>query len=147
MGVLDLHADIKVRIDGALVNTTVGRIVFNELLPPKLRFMDRVIDDKELGKVVRECYRHYGSARTVQLVDDLKELGFRYATIAGITISMADMDVPKARRAEIIARTETEVQKIKRQLRQGSDQPRRALRQRLPPLEPGRGRGIAGDSH
>ena len=112
MGVLDLHADIKVRIDGALVSTTVGRIIFNELLPPKLRFMDRVIDDKELGKVVRECYRHYGSARTVQLVDDLKELGFRYATIAGITISMADMDVPKARRAEIIARTETEVQRI-----------------------------------
>ena len=112
IGVLDLHADIRVRIDGALVSTTVGRIIFNEVLPPKLRFLDRVVDDKELGKVVRECYRHYGSARTVQLVDDLKELGFRYATVAGITISMADMDVPRARRADIISRTETEVAKI-----------------------------------
>ena len=112
IGAVDLHADIRVRLDGALLSTTVGRLIFNEVLPPKLRFMDRVVDDKELGKVVRECYRNYGSARTVQLVDELKELGFHYATIAGITISMSDMDVPRARRTEIIARTEAEVTKI-----------------------------------
>ena len=70
-------------MDGALVSTTVGRIIFNEVLPPKLRFMDRVMDNKEMGKVVRECYENYGASRTVQLVDELKELGFRYATIAG----------------------------------------------------------------
>ncbi|MCJ7749728.1 MAG: DNA-directed RNA polymerase subunit beta', partial [Armatimonadetes bacterium] len=95
---LDLHAEIRVRVDGVLMDTTVGRIIFNEVLPPKLRYVSRVVDERELSRFVRECYRHYGTARTVQLVDDLKELGFRFATTAGITISMTDMDVPRARR-------------------------------------------------
>jgi len=108
-GKLDLHADVRVRVDGALVNTTVGRLIFNEVLPAKLRYLDRVVDDKELGRLIRECYGHYGTARTVKLVDDLKELGFRFATTAGITISMTDMNVPRARREDIIARTEADV--------------------------------------
>ena len=109
---LDLHADIRVRVDGELISTTVGRLIFNEVLPPKLRYLDRVVDDKELGRLIRDCYRHYGTARTVQLVDELKELGFRFATIAGVTISMTDMDVPRARREVIIARTEENVRRV-----------------------------------
>jgi DNA-directed RNA polymerase subunit beta' len=109
---VDLHADIRVRVDGQLLSTTVGRLIFNEVLPPKLRYLDRVVDDKELGRLIRECYRHYGTARTVQLVDELKELGFKFATIAGVTISMTDMDVPRARREVIIARTEENVRKV-----------------------------------
>jgi len=112
MGKVDLHADIRVRVEGALLETTVGRLIFNELLPPKLRYLDRVVDDKELGRLIRECYRHYGGARTVQLVDELKELGFRFATTAGITISMADLVVPRARREDIISRTEAAVRKV-----------------------------------
>ena len=109
---LDLHAEIRVRLDGALIDTTVGRIIFNEVLPPKLRYVSRLVDERELSRFVRECYRHYGTARTVKLVDDLKELGFRFATTAGITISMTDMDVPRARREDILARTEASVQKV-----------------------------------
>jgi len=109
---LDLHAEIRVRVDGALMDTTVGRIIFNEVLPPKLRYVSRVVDERELSRFVRECYRHYGTARTVKLVDDLKELGFRFATRAGITISMTDMDIPRARREDILARTEASVQKV-----------------------------------
>jgi DNA-directed RNA polymerase beta' subunit len=112
VGKVDLHADIKVRVDGVLMETTVGRLIFNEVLPRKLRYLDRVVDNKELGRLIRECYRHYGTARTVQLVDDLKELGFRFATTAGITISMADLEVPRARREDIIARTEAAVRKV-----------------------------------
>jgi len=111
-GKLDLHADIKVRVDGNLMETTVGRLIFNELLPPRLRYLDRVVDDKELGRLIRECYKHYGGARTVQLVDDLKELGFKFSTTSGITISMADLVVPRARREDIIARTEAAVNKV-----------------------------------
>jgi len=109
MGKLDLHADIRVRVDGGLMDTTVGRLIFNEALPPKLRYVSRVVDEKELSRLVRQCYLHYGTARTVQLVDELKSLGFRFATIAGITISMTDMDVPRARREDIIADTEAKV--------------------------------------
>jgi DNA-directed RNA polymerase subunit beta' len=112
MGKLDLHADIKVRVDGALIETTVGRLIFNEVLPRKLRYLDRIVDNKELGRLIRECHRHYGTARTVQLVDDLKALGFRFATVAGITISMTDLEVPRARREDIIARTEAAVRKV-----------------------------------
>ena len=116
---LDLHADIRVRVDGALIDTTVGRIIFNDLVPPKLRYVSRVVDERQLSRLVRQCYSHYGTARTVQLVDDLKELGFRFATTAGITISMTDMDVPQAHREEIIARTEADVQKTNQDFARG----------------------------
>jgi DNA-directed RNA polymerase subunit beta' len=116
---LDLHADIRVRVEGQLISTTVGRLIFNEVLPVKLRYLDRVVDDKELGRLIRDCYRHYGTARTVQLVDELKELGFKYATIAGVTISMTDMDVPRARREVIIQRTEEAVRRVNENYAQG----------------------------
>jgi DNA-directed RNA polymerase subunit beta' len=108
-GLVDLHADIRVRIDGQMIETTPGRLVFNEILPAKVRYIDRVVDYWELGHIVESCHRHYGTARTVELLDALKEIGFKYATTAGITISMTDMDVPEARREEIIGRTETRV--------------------------------------
>jgi len=110
-GVVDLHADIRVRVDGAMMETTPGRLILNDLLPPKIRYIDRVVDYWELGRLVEACHREYGTTRTVQLLDDLKELGFKYSTTAGITISMTDMDVPEARREEIIARTEARVRK------------------------------------
>jgi len=110
-GIVDLHADIRVRTDGALMDTTPGRLIFNEILPPKVRYVDRVVDHGELGKIVESCHQHYGTTRTVQLLDDLKELGFRFSTTAGITISMTDMDVPEARREQIIDRTEAQVRK------------------------------------
>jgi DNA-directed RNA polymerase subunit beta' len=119
MGKVDLHADIRVRVDGALINTTVGRLIFNEVLPPRLRYLDRVVDDRELGRLIRECSQHYGTARTVQLVDDLKELGFRFATTAGITISMTDMNVPRARRDDIIAGTESDVERANQNFARG----------------------------
>ncbi|MBN1458510.1 MAG: DNA-directed RNA polymerase subunit beta' [Armatimonadetes bacterium] len=118
-GKLDLHEEVRVRLDGALMDTTVGRIIFNEALPPKLRHVSRVVDQGELSRLVRECYRHYGTARTVQLVDDLKTLGFQFATIAGITISMTDMDIPRAHREQIIAKTESDVQKTNQDFARG----------------------------
>jgi DNA-directed RNA polymerase subunit beta' len=110
-GKLDLHADIRVRLEGMLVETTVGRLIFNEVLPPKLRQVDRLISQDELFRLVTDCYDHYGIARTVRLLDDLKDLGFRFATSAGVTISITDMDIPRARRGEIIARTEEQVRR------------------------------------
>ena len=108
-GHVDLHANIRVRVDGAMIETTPGRLIFNETLPPKVRYIDRVVDYRELGAIVETCYQHYGTARTVALLDDLKELGYKYSTSAGITISMTEMDVPQARREQIIERTEARV--------------------------------------
>ena len=118
-GHVDLHANIRVRVDGMMMETTPGRLIFNRILPPKVRYIDRVADYWELGKIVENCHLHYGTTRTVELLDDLKELGFKYATTAGITISMTDMDVPEARREEIIGRTETRVRKTNENYAEG----------------------------
>ncbi|MHB9024486.1 MAG: DNA-directed RNA polymerase subunit beta' [Armatimonadota bacterium] len=108
-GMVDLHAEVSVRLNGVLTNTTVGRIIFNRILPAKLQFLDRVVDSGEMANVVRSCYEAYGHDRTVKLLDDLKELGFKYSTISGISIAMTDMDVPHMDRERIIARTEKSV--------------------------------------
>jgi DNA-directed RNA polymerase subunit beta' len=108
-GLADLHAEVNVRRNGTVTNTTIGRIIFNQILPPKLQFLDRIVDAGEMANIVRSCYEAYGHARTVQLLDDLKELGFKFSTIAGITIAMTDMDVPHMDRDKILARTEKDV--------------------------------------
>ena len=106
---LTLHAEMLVRINGTIISTTVGRVIFNEILPPKLQFMDRTVDSGEMGNITRACYDAYGLARTVTLLDDLKELGFKYSTISGISIAITDMDVPSNDRDRIIAKTEKDV--------------------------------------
>jgi len=118
-GLIDLHAEIRVRIDGAMTDTTVGRVIFNQILPPQLRYVDRVVDDKEIGRIVSQCHEIYGSPTTVGLLDDLKDLGFEYATRGGITISTTDMDIPQVRRAEIIEHTEAEVTRLNQQYNRG----------------------------
>jgi len=108
-GAVHLQEEIRVRWNGQLITTTPGRVVFNQILPPMLQFYDRVITHKEMGRLVSECHEHYGLSRAVRLLDDLKELGFRYATISGLTISITDMDIPEARREQILAETEQAV--------------------------------------
>jgi DNA-directed RNA polymerase subunit beta' len=118
-GMVDLHAEVVVRMNGAMTNTTVGRIIFNQILPPKLQYLDRVVDSGEMANLVRTCYEAYGHGRTVKLLDDLKEIGFKYATLAGITIAMTDMDVPRQDRERIIARTEKAVNETNQRFADG----------------------------
>ncbi|MCL6628351.1 MAG: DNA-directed RNA polymerase subunit beta' [Armatimonadetes bacterium] len=122
-GRLDLHAKVKVRLtspDGSskIVESTAGRLIVSELLPEDMRPVDRVLNKKALSELVAECHKRHGEKRTIQLLDDLKSIGFQYATRAGVTISMTDMDIP-AKREEIIARTEQAVDKTNQQYRRG----------------------------
>jgi DNA-directed RNA polymerase subunit beta' len=119
-GHLDLHADISVRAEGAMLATTVGRLIFNQVLPPKLRYLDRIVDKAELDRLISDCYSQYGSNRTVQLLDDIKQMGFRYATLAGITLSITDMDIPGAKREEIIGKTEDSVRRTNEHYAKGN---------------------------
>ena len=123
LGHVDLHAPIKVRIRGAngepeVLETTAGRLVMSQVLPEELRPVDKVLNKNAISDLVGECHRLHGSERTIQLLDDLKTLGFKYATQAGITMSMTDMDIP-AKREEIIAETEQAVDKTNQQYRRG----------------------------
>ncbi len=115
-GELDLHASIKVRIKGKIEETTTGRVILSELLPETLPFslVNKVMNKKELRTLINEAYRRAGIKATVILADRLKDLGYKYATISGISISMKDMVIPK-KKEEILKKAEEEVRKIEEQ--------------------------------
>jgi DNA-directed RNA polymerase subunit beta' len=113
---LDLHASIKVRIAGKLEETTTGRVILYEILPESLPFslMNKVMTKRELRILINESYRRAGIKSTVILADRLKDMGYKYATLSGISISMKDMVIP-SNKAEIIEKAEKEVRNIDNQ--------------------------------
>ena len=95
-GIVELQARIKVRVDGELLDTTVGRCILYEIVPKEIPFKDvnAVMTKKQVGRLVDLSYRLAGDKKTVILSDKLKDMGYRYATEAGISISIKDMRVP-----------------------------------------------------
>lgn len=77
------------------VATTVGRVLFNEIWPPSIGFVNKLVDKATLGSLIWHCHKIAGHARAVQTLDDLKKMGFDYATAAGVSIGMEDMTIPK----------------------------------------------------
>ena len=119
-GAVDLHAKIKVRIDGKLVDTTIGRIMLSELLPVKVPFsvINKIMNKKELAWLIDYTYRHAGTKETVILADRLKDLGYEYATRAGISICVNDMMIP-VNKEDILAKAEGEVLDVEKQYTDG----------------------------
>ncbi len=124
LGKVDLHAKIKLLNYGQStratkpIETTVGRVLFNQILPEELRFVNEVLDKGALKDLVGKCYSTVGIDVTVKLVDDIKNLGFRYATRSGLTISVSDITVP-AEKKEILSRVTEQVAKTEQQYRRG----------------------------
>jgi DNA-directed RNA polymerase subunit beta' len=83
------------------IRTTVGRIIFNQILPDRLRFSNAVMKRAELKRLVDECYRMLGAEETAHLVDGIKSVGFEFATRGGITIGLFDIEVPKNKAAAL----------------------------------------------
>ncbi|HUT97249.1 MAG TPA: DNA-directed RNA polymerase subunit beta' [Dehalococcoidales bacterium] len=97
LGQIDLRAEIEVRKapeNGKRIKTSVGRIIFNEVLPPQLGFYNESIDKSILKQIVADCCKLLPNEETAVVVDDIKHLGFRYATKSGTTIAMSDVQVP-----------------------------------------------------
>jgi DNA-directed RNA polymerase subunit beta' len=119
-GELDLHAYIKVRILGKIEETTTGRVLLSEILPEELpfSFINKVMNKKELRGLINECYRRAGIKATVILSDRLKDMGYKYATRSGISISIKDMTIP-SQKSRIIEKAEKEVKKIDDQYKGG----------------------------
>ena len=136
---LDLQAVCNIRmtreIDGVtysrIVKTTIGRVIFNEAIPQDLGRqpretiddmfrleIDEVVGKKQLGKIVDDCYRVHGVTVTSQMLDRVKAMGFKYSTIGAVTVSVADIKVPAAKKT-ILAETEQKVHEIERQFRRG----------------------------
>jgi len=127
---LSLHARIKVRFPKyGLVNTTMGRMIFNESLPEEIRYFFQnekngewslgiMMDKKQLGKLVGETYRQFGTSRTAEVLDKIKRLGYSFACRAGITVAISDIDIPPAKK-DILASTEGRVDVVEKQYRRG----------------------------
>ncbi|WP_142413459.1 DNA-directed RNA polymerase subunit beta' [Hathewaya massiliensis] len=138
-GDIDIHAKIKVRvtkeIDGKIVRgiiqTTTGKLLFNESIPQDLGFMDRskpenmfqleinfLVSKKNLGKIIDKCYLKYGPTVTSVMLDRIKATGYHYSTIGAITISVSDMIVPEAKKT-LLAEADATVEKIEKMYRRG----------------------------
>ena len=110
-GHLDYHATIKVRIEGELVETTAGRLTLNDALPDGYPFMNELITKKRLENLISEVMRFAGNYATVKFLDDLKRLGFEYATRSGVSIGLSDILVPEKKIA-LLERSGKEVEKV-----------------------------------
>ncbi len=138
-GIVGLHAPIRLRvtktIDGVeksrIIDTTVGRIIYNEPIPQDLGYVDRTdpehmfdyeisfqVGKKQLGDIIDRCIRAHGFTISAEVLDSIKALGYKYSTKGAITISVADMTVPSAKH-DLIAETEQEVVDIERQYKRG----------------------------
>jgi DNA-directed RNA polymerase subunit beta' len=117
-GVLDLHEHVMVKLDGQYVRTTAGRVFFNDVLPPAIGYRNETQGRKSLEALVGDTFSTLGPEQTAKLLDDLKDLGFKYATLAGITVGIDDIMVPDEK-PEIIKTALKDVDTIQRQYRQG----------------------------
>ncbi len=117
---VDEHARIKVRMDGSFVDTTVGRLIFSEILPPEVPFhvVNKEMNKKEISRLVEFCNKKAGKRATVVFLDNLEKLGFRHATLSGTSICIDDMHIP-TQKAALIKETEQEIMEVQRQYAEG----------------------------
>jgi DNA-directed RNA polymerase subunit beta' len=106
-----LQAPIKARVRGEIIETTVGRLIFNSVIPEQLPYYNETIGKKKLTELVSDCYEIYGNKVTAKLGDDLKRFGFKFATVSGLSIATSDMVVPKEK-VEIVDEASEMVKKI-----------------------------------
>ncbi|MBN1845079.1 MAG: DNA-directed RNA polymerase subunit beta' [Sedimentisphaerales bacterium] len=129
-----IHARIKVRLDpakraidekdkysnyGALVETTVGRCIFNDVLAGEMPFYNRPMTSKAISRVISDCFQFVGRRATISLLDDIKELGFKWATLAGLSMCVTDLRIP-SRKQEIIDKTQKKVDRIETNFKRGA---------------------------
>ena len=122
---LGLHAKIKLRIgatggDGErkLLETTTGRVIFNQILPEGFPFVNELLNKRKVSEIISECYKSFGHSAVIELLDKIKELGFNYATLGGISIAVDDLVIPEQKQ-ECIDQATTELAKVEDQYRKG----------------------------
>jgi DNA-directed RNA polymerase subunit beta' len=99
MGQIDLHAKIRTKLDDKVIHTTVGRLLIHEILPSfvPINLWNKILKKKDIGTLVDYIYKHGGYEVTPRFLDNLKNLGFKFATVAGISISIDDIRVPETK--------------------------------------------------
>ena len=119
MGYVDARAKVKVRIrEGDLLETTVGRVIFNQLLPDELRFENALMDKKALGAVLAQAFEQLGGDAAIHLIDGFKNLGFEHMTKSGLSWGMDDLHVPTQKK-ELLDEAALNVETVRQQFKQG----------------------------
>ncbi|HLC43492.1 MAG TPA: DNA-directed RNA polymerase subunit beta', partial [Methylomirabilota bacterium] len=113
-----LQAHVRLRYQGEIIETTVGRVFLNEIAPEPLRFVNRELKKKEIVVLVGDCYRRLGNEASVQFLDELKDLGFRYATLSGLSIGIEDMHIPSSKE-RLIEDARSQVIEVSQQYQDG----------------------------
>lgn len=108
---IHLHSKVKIRINGELMDTTVGRAIFNQIVPESMGYQNYTFKKKDITHIIGLAFESHDLERTSKLCDDLKELGFKYATRSGISMAASDLHIPKAK-TEIMKVSEEHVQEI-----------------------------------
>ncbi len=138
-GVISLHSKIKVRmskekdgkIERRIIKATAGKLIFNEAIPQDLGYVDRsnperffdleidwLIDSRKLREIIDRCIKIHGTSVTAEVLDDIKNLGFKYSTKGAVTIGVSDMIIPAAKK-QFILDTEDKIEKITKQFKKG----------------------------
>ncbi len=132
LGQLEIHARIKIHAETwadekgdrlaapekRLIDTTVGRVIFNRILPEKVRYFNEVLDKGGVKDLIAQVYELHGEAVTTEVADRIKDIGFEYAMKSGSTIAVADITIP-AEKEKILAEAQAEVDQINRSYRRG----------------------------
>ena len=135
-GTIGLHAKIKVQLDESeeictapgrfgkvknrLIETTVGRVFFNDILADGMPFYNFTLAQRGVGRVISDCHARIGRTHTINLLDRIKTLGFRHATLSGMSFATADLKVPTEKKRQILVKTEKEVERITKSYKDGA---------------------------
>ncbi len=122
-----LHTEVQ-QVTNKIINTTVGRVIFNDSLPKGMPYVNGLLKKKGLQLLVQSCYLRYGLEKTVEMLDSLKNVGFSYATRSGMSIGIDDLVIPKEK-AGLVDRARDEVIKVESAVPGRRDHQRRALQQ------------------
>ena len=110
-GAVELHVPVKVKIEGQMVETSVGRLILNSVIPKELGFINKTFDKKTISSTIDRYFRIAGNERTCVFLDGIKELGFKWATKGGMSIAIGDMIIPPEK-YEMISGTKAKVDKV-----------------------------------
>lgn len=116
--IVGLHAKIKVRVDGEMIETTTGRVIFNQIVPKEMGFINQLLIKKAFGGIIGKMFMKLGNKVTAKFLDDLKDLGFRYSTAGGLSVSFGDMIIPEEK-TSLIAKANKKVEGILNEHEQG----------------------------
>ena len=117
-GEIKIQTKIKIRIEGKIIESSVGRVLFNEVLPEDMPFCNQVMDKKILKNIIREMLDKEGSEKTVELLDEIKKMSLHYLTQSGLSWGMEDTPVPPKKK-ELIQKAEKELDEVRNQHEMG----------------------------